>query len=70
MSQAARMDKAGPSCPAGDDVERGEEVSSMDRLESMGIPSPHQHTSQPQGQHPPRTNIDDLINNMGTMHVE
>jgi len=25
------MDKAGPSHPAGDDVERGEEVSSMDR---------------------------------------
>jgi len=39
------MDEAGPSCIVGDDVERGEEVSSMDRSESMGIPSPHQHTS-------------------------
>ena len=64
MSWATRMDKAGPSHPAGDDVERGEEVSSMDRWESMGIPSPHQHTSQPRGRCPPRTDIDDLINDM------
>ena len=39
------MDEAGPSHPAGDDVERREEVSSMDKSESIGIPSPHQHTS-------------------------
>jgi len=41
MSRAARMDEAGPSRLAGDDVERGEEVSTMDRSLSMGIPSPH-----------------------------
>jgi len=64
------MDEVGPSRPAGYDVERGEEVSYMDRSESMGIPSSHQHTSQPRGRRPPRTDIDDLINDMGTMHVE
>jgi len=42
----------------------------MDRSESMGIPLPHEHTSQPRGCRPPRTEIDDLINDMGTMHVE
>ena len=40
VTRATRMDEACLSRPAGDNVERGKEASSMDRLESMGIPSP------------------------------
>lgn len=77
MTRAAQMEEAGPSQPAGDNVEEGDEASSMDISESMGRPPHPQHTPRVgtprprgKGRRHQRTDVDNLIDDMGTLSIE
>ena len=60
-----------------EDVEEGDEASSMDVSGSMERPprpqrTPRVHTPRPRrgGRHHQNTDVDELINNMGTLNIE
>ena len=72
MARAAQMEQGGPSQPVEEEVEEGDEASSMDISESMEMPPPPVRTPRPRGrgrQHR-RMAIDELANNMGTLNIE
>ena len=76
-TRAAQMEQAGPSQPVNEDVEEGDEASSMDISESMERPprpqrTPRVNTPRPRrgGRHHQSTDVDELINNMGTLNSE
>jgi len=66
------MEQGGPSNATGDEVEEGDEASSMDISGSIERPPHPQRTPHPQGweRRHHRIEMDDLINNMGTMQIE
>jgi len=66
------MEQGGPSNSAGDEVKECDEASSMDILGSMERPPRPQRIPRPSGRERrhQRTKMDDLINNMGVMHIE
>ena len=71
MSRAAQLEQDGPSHPV-EDVEEGDEASSMDISESMEEPPHPQCAPRPQGRgrRQPRTEMDELVDNMGNMQIE
>ena len=71
MSRAAQLEQGGPSHPV-EDVEEGDEASSMDISESMEEPPHPQRAPRPRGRgrRQPRTEMDELIDNMGNMQIE
>ena len=69
MSHATQIEQGGTSRPAGEEVEEGDEASSMDISESMERPARPQRTPFTQGWERchQRTEMDNLTDNMGTM---
>ena len=67
-----QMEQGGPSNPAGEEVEEGDEASSMEISGSMERPPCPQHTPHPwsRERRHQRIEMDDLIDNMGAMHIE
>ena len=76
-TRAAQMEQAGPSQPAYADVEEGDKACSMDTSESTERPprpqrTPRVHTPRPWrgGRHYQGADVDELLNNMGTLNIE